>query len=598
MKTSKKVQEINGILKPDDIAAFVATKYTQWRGDCVKWLDESKELRNYLFQTSTLDTTNKQLPWKNSTSVPKITQLRDNLHANYFAALFPHDDWFKWEAADKMSADRDTARLIESYMKQKIRESGFKQAVSRALYDYIDYGNAIGEVTFESESHANAEGVATLVYSGPRAHRISPYDIHFDLTADDFKDAGKVTRRVVSMGSLMLAHQQNPNGFTWVPTALQDAMETRKTLNAYGESDLDKSEGFQIDGFGSLNEYYSGDMIEVLEYEGDLYDRDKNEILPGRRVIVIDRRRAVLNEPYDSWLGKSNKEHVSWRPRPDNLMGMGPLDNLVGMQYRLDHLENLKADVFDQIAHPMVVIYGMVEDFEWEPGGRIYADVDARVDILKPDATALNAEFQMEQLMQNMEELAGAPRQAMGIRTPGEKTAFEVQALENAAGRIFQQKIQKFEEEFVEPMLNQMLEVARRNIGPAEQVKVFNDDFAIQEFLRVTPEQLNQRGKLYPVGARHFAQQAQVVQNLLGFVNSAAYQDPAVAAHISGKRIAALMEEHLGLDKFELVQDNIRLAEGQESQSLQAQAQETVAGEVAERQAMDDEDAMMEQELV
>lgn len=587
-RISKKVQEVNGILKPDDLAAFVAAKYVSWRGDCQKWLDESKVLRNYIFQTSTHDTQNATLPWKNNTSVPKLAQLRDNLHANYYAALFPNDNWFKWEAADKQSADRETARIIEAYMRQKIRESGFKQAVSRALYDYIDYGNAFGEVTFEQDVHVNGEGEGTLVYSGPRLQRISPYDIYFDLTADDFKEAAKITRRVVSMGSLIKAYEESPEAFDWVPAALQEARETRQTLSAYGESDIDKSEGFQIDGFGNLSGYYSGDMIELLEFEGDLYDRDKDEILSGYRVIVMDRRRVVYKAPYDSWLGRSNKEHVGWRPRPDNLMGMGPLDNLVGMQYRLDHLENLKADVFDQIAHPMVVIYGMVEDFEWEPGGRIYADVDSRVDIVRPDATALNADMQMMQLMQNMEELAGAPKQAMGIRTPGEKTAFEVQALENASGRIFQQKIQKFEEEFVEPLLNQMLEVARRNISPVEQVKVFDDDFAIQEFLRITPDVLNQRGKLYPVGARHFAAQAQIVQNLLGFINSAAYQDPAVAAHISGKKIASMMEELLGLDKFELVEDNIRIAEGQESQSMQAQATEGVAQGIAERQIVDD----------
>ena len=591
-RISKKVQEINGILQPDSMAGFVASKYVQWRGDCVKWLDESKTLRNYIFQTSTHDTQNVNLPWKNNTSVPKLAQLRDNLHANYYAALFPHDNWFKWEAATQDAADRETARIIEAYMKQKIRESGFKQAVSRALYDYIDYGNAISEVTFEQDVHVNAEGEGSVVYSGPRLHRISPYDIHFDLTAEDFKDAGKVTRRVVSMGSLIKAYEDNPEGYEWVPGALAQARETRKTLNAYGESDIDKSEGFQIDGFGSLSEYYSGDMIELLEYEGDLYDRDKDKILSGHRVIVMDRRTVVHNEPYNSWLGKSNKEHVGWRPRPDNLMGMGPLDNLVGMQYRLDHLENLKADVFDQIAHPMVVLYGMVEDFEWEPGGRIYCDQDARVDILRPDATALNADFQMSQLMQNMEELAGAPRQAMGIRTPGEKTAFEVQALENAAGRIFQQKIQKFEEEFVEPLLNQMLEVARRNMAPAEQVKVLNDDFAVQEFLTITKDSLNQRGKLYPIGARHFAAQAQIVQNLLGFINSAAYQDPSVSAHISGKKIAELMEEQLGLEKYSLVEENIRIAEQQETQAMSAQAQEGVMGEIADRQMIEDEEAV------
>ena len=57
-RPTKNVQEINGILKPDDMASFVSNKYVAWRGECVKWLEQSKELRNYLFQTSTEDTTN------------------------------------------------------------------------------------------------------------------------------------------------------------------------------------------------------------------------------------------------------------------------------------------------------------------------------------------------------------------------------------------------------------------------------------------------------------------------------------------------------------------------------------------------------------
>ena len=120
-------------------------------------------------------------------------------------------------------------------------------------------------------------------------------------------------------------------------------------------------------------------------------------------------------------------------------------------------------------------------------------------------------------------------------------------------------------------------------------VKVLNDDYAVAEFLKITPDTLNARGKLYPIGARHFAQQAQVVQNLLGFVNSGAYQDPSVAAHISGKKIAELMEEMLGLGKYELVQDNIRVAEAQETQTIQAAAQEQVVGGIADRQLVDDQ---------
>jgi HAMP domain-containing protein len=559
-----------------------------------------KELRNYLFQTDTTQTTNAQLPWKNKTSVPKLAQLRDNLHANYFAALFPNDTFFKWEAADNDKNARDTAKLIEAYMQQKIRESNFKDVVGQALFDYIDYGNAFGEVTYETESHTPKVGDSVLKYAGPVAHRISPFDHVFDLTAATYTDATKVTRTLVSMGTLLRAQQLNPIAWGWVTEALADRLRVKNSLSNYGDADIDKSEGYLSDGFGSLSAYYSSDMIELLEMEGDLFDSEKGELMPNHRCIVMDRRKLVYSAPFESWLGRTNKVHVSWRPRPDNLMGMGPLDNLVGMQYRLDHLENLKADVFDQIAHPIVTVRGNVEDFEWGPGERIYMDEEADVNVLRPDPMALNADFQMEQLMATMEEMAGAPKQAMGIRTPGEKTAFEVQALENAAGRIFQQKITRFEQLFLEPMLNQFLEAARRNLQAAEVVKVLDDDYGVAQFMTITAETLNQKGKLYPVGARHFAQQAQTVQNLMGLFNSGVYQDPSVNTHISGKRIAEILEEQLGLEKLDLVADNIRIVEQQQTQSMLARAQEGVAEEAMNRQALDDEaeEQALEQQMV
>ncbi|MEE9586012.1 MAG: hypothetical protein V3W09_03835 [Nitrososphaerales archaeon] len=596
-RISKKVQEITAFLQPEKPASFVVNKYVTWRNHRTEWNEDMKELRNYIFQTDTQSTSNRDLPWKNTTSTPKICQIRDNLHANYMAALFPSDDWFKWEAATQDAATKTTADLIEAYMKQKIRESEFKTVMSEALYDYIDYGNAFGEVTYENDVHQTPDGLAVAVYSGPKAHRISPYDIYFDQSAPTFQDAAKITRTVVSMGSLLLAAEIDP-AFAWVKGGLEDTKRVRMDLSTFTDSDIDKAEGFQIDGFGNISGYYSSDMVELLEYEGDTFNKDTGEIQTNRRIIVMDRRVVVSDEPINSWLGKSNKEHVGWRLRPDNLMAMGPLDNLVGMQYRLDHLENLKADVFDQIAHPVVYQRGLVEDWEWGPGEKIFGDVDSNVEVLSPDATALNAEFQKQQLMQDMEQLVGAPREAMGIRTPGEKTAFEVAELQNAAGRLFQQKITWFEEHFVEPLLNQMLESARRNINSLEIIKVLDEDFAVQQFLKITPEIIGSKGKLYPMGARHFAKQAQNTQNLLGLLASPAYQDPAVSAHISGFKIAELMEEQLGLQKFDLVQNNIRVTEQQRTQSLATQAADENVGEIADRALAEEELPLEEEELV
>ncbi len=589
-RVTKAVQEIQTLIAPESLADYIGAKYTLWESQQQLWISNTAELRNYLFAIDTTTTTNKQLGWKNKTSIPKLTQLRDNLHANYMAALFPNDNWFKWQGDNKDADSKANATLIESYMRQKIRESGFKAEMSKALYDYIDYGNSFGEVSYESDIVETDDGQPIDKYTGPVASRVSPLDIYFDLHADNFENAAKITRRLVSLGSLKRAHEVDPQGFAWVPAALADSMRLRHALSLFGSADIDKSAGLQLDGFGPLSGYYGGDMVELLEFEGDLYDSEKNELMTNVKVIVIDRRKIVSNEKNPSWLGRSSKEHVGWRDRPDNLMAMGPLDNLVGMQYRIDHLENLKADVFDQIAHPMYKIKGMVEDFEHGPGERIYMDIDAEVEVIVPDTTALNADFQIDRLMRDMEELAGAPREAMGVRTPGEKTAFEVQSLENASGRIFQQKINKFEEQFVEPLLAQMMEQARRNFSTSEQVKVLDEDLGTVRFKSITAEVLSKRGKLYPVGARHFAKQAQLLQNLNGFVGSAAYADPLVQAHVSAIKIAELYEELLGLSQFELVKNNIRVAEKQQTQSLNAAAQEGVAGEIADRQTIEDAD--------
>jgi hypothetical protein len=217
-------------------------------------------------------------------------------------------------------------------------------------------------------------------------------------------------------------------------------LETKPNLN-YNKAVVDKAISFRqnyrddpefkkevnmaIDGFGSADEYLESDMVELLEFWGDIYDPDTKTLLRNQLITIIDRKWVLRKQPNPLWTGNKPMHHCGWRLRTDNLWAQGPLDQLVGMQYRIDHLENLKADVFDLIAYPVMVIYGnTVEEFEYEPGATIFVGDEGKVDFLRPDATALQADMQIAELMGRMEELAGAPKQAMGIRTPGEKTKY------------------------------------------------------------------------------------------------------------------------------------------------------------------------------
>jgi hypothetical protein len=160
----------------------------------------------------------------------------------------------------------------------------------------------------------------------------------------------------------------------------------------------------------------------------------------------------------------------------------------------------------------------------------------------------------------------------MGIRTPGEKTAYEVQTLEAAASRIFQNKIVQFERTCLEDILNKMFEVARRNMDGVDLIRTIDDDLGVVGFMEITKEDITASGQFVPVGARHFAAQATLVQNITNFYASPVGQDPAVKAHLSGKRIAKLFEEFLGIDEFELVRDNIRISEETETASMAQEA--------------------------
>lgn len=568
--------DLEHLLNPDNLAGEIAKKFDEWNTYRRPWLEEKKELRNFLYATDTKTTTNAKLPWSNSTTTPKLCQVYDNLKANYTAALFPNTNWMRWEAKDLSGANEQKRNVIQAYMQNKLRQGDFEEVVDKIVDDFIIYGNCFGTVEFSTEYNVVDEEPIPG-YTGPKLKRISPHDIVFNPTAASFENTPKIIRSIVSLGDMKVMIEQGDDTYADV---FDKVMHNRKTVSMY--TDFDKTEGYIADGFSSIQQYYGSSYCEILTFYGDIYDVAEDKLKVNRKISVVDRAYIIEDEEIASWLGKVPIFHSGWRSRPDNLYAMGPLDNLVGMQYRIDHLENLKADVFDQIALPMLKIRGDVEDFDYQPGGRIYMGEEGDVAPLVPDATALQADLQIQQLENKMEELAGAPRQAMGIRTPGEKTAFEVQTLQNAASRIFQHKASKFESEFVEPVLNAMLESARRNMQTADVIRVLDDFTGATLFKSVTKEDITAKGKIIPMGARHFAERAQRVQQLNQLLQI--MQNPAVGAHISGKAVAKILAYELG--EQDIYGENIAV---EEQKNLQTAMNDSEADMMEELQIAEEQ---------
>lgn len=574
---NKKPLELSKMFSRDNLAEYISNAWFTFNSQRRGKIEEWKELRNFVFATDTTTTSNAALPWKNSTTIPKLCQIRDNLHSNYISALFPNDNWLRWVAYSPDDAKKEKVSAIESYMSNKIREGGFRPIMSQLLYDYIDYGNSFATVDFITDYQKNDDDSVNVKFIGPVVKRISPLDIVFNPLASSFENSFKIVRSLVSPGELQSLMSESSD-YADFDQVWKNRMKAVDACAGYSSDDFDKAEGMQMDGFGNYYDYLQSGYIELLTFYGDYHDQQTGKLVKGRIVTVMDRMTTIRDIPIPSWLGHAPIYHVGWRTRPDNLWAMGPLDNLVGMQYRIDHLENLKADAMDLSILPPLVIKGDVEEFEWRPGAEIHVDSDGEVTELGKNVQwVIQAENEIQLLEQKMEMYAGAPREAMGIRTAGEKTAYEVQQLQNAAGRIFQEKITTFETELLEKILNAMLETSKRNMILSDVVQVMDDDLGVAEFVKITKEDITGSGVLRPIGARHFAAQAQLLQNLTGVFNSTIGQ--LIQPHTSSRKLAVMIEDILGLSRFDLFRPNVAVFEQQETQRLMGQAQEDLIAE-------------------
>ena len=560
----------------DQFAVSLSNMYNEWATYKSEAVQLDSELQKFVFATDTRQTTNSSLPWKNTTTRPKLCQIRDNLHANLMATLFGNVRWLDWEASEDLGPEAQMKkRAALGYMYSKINHpsSDFYTVVSDMVLDYIDYGNVFASGSNYIIKSYNNDTTQVVEYKGPQLIRFSPYDIAMSPVAKNSNVAPKFSRSLKTLGDLAKlvseTEDYNADAFEKALRLRKTLVETYESTRATDASNHWKSSAFRVDGFGDMFNYYNGDWVDILDFYGDVYDRITGELRENRIITVMDRHTIIRDIANPTNNGSPIIRHVGWRKRPDNVYCMGPLHNLVGLQYRLDHLENLKSDAMDLSVHRMWKIKGDVEPFDVFPNEKIILGDDGDVVPIEPNSAALNVNLEIQQIENTMEEMAGAPKQAMGFRTPGEKTKFEVQILENNASRMFFHKATWFERNGLEPLLNDMFESGVRNMDRSGETIFFTNEDGVQVPMEITPDDLNAKGRFRPRGASHFVEKANKLQNLITYANSAMASDQGISVHFSGLEMAKQLQELLELDD-KVVSPYIRITESQQAPQLEA----------------------------
>lgn len=564
-----KVLNLDDLITKEQLACRIADHWREWNMARREVIERQRELRNYIYATDTTTTSNSTLPWANKTTLPKLTQIRDNLFSNYVATMFPKRRWMIWEGADQKDETKNKTKAIRDYMSWAVSQDEFKEETRKLVLDYIDWGNCFATVEWVDETVLLPSGKVKPGFVGPRPVRISPLDIVFNPIAPSFKSSPKIVRQMTNMGEAQKVVNKlalDEHDKVVAQEVFSYCKELRVREPTWGSANIEeKDNAYSVDGFDTFRSYLGSNTVELLYFYGDIYDSEKDVLLENHLIVIVDRHRIVFKGPAPFPMAEIPIFHAGWRIRQDNLWAMGPLENLVGLQYRLDHVENMKADIFDLTTFPPVKIKGMVNEFTWGPLERIYVDSDGDVELMSPRADVLQSNIEIASIETRMEEMAGSPKEAMGFRTPGEKTAYEVQRLENAASRIFQNKISQFEEAIIEKLLNAMLAQAQTHMTDAT-IRIIEDELKAAEFSTVTKDQISANGRIRAVAARHFAEKAELVQNLNNFFASALGADPEIKVHFSSVKLAKMIEDLLDLDDYEIVEPYVRVHEQAEYQ--------------------------------
>ncbi len=577
----------------DLIASYITERWTQFfhSEERSKWRKEAREVRDFRYATDTRSTSNSTNSLSHSTHLPKITQVADTLEAHYSDAMFPHSRWLQFIAGDQKANTDTNRRLIETYIHSRHTLSGYEKEMALLIRDWVDEGNCFVEVLWKSKTAGDDNGILRKAFVGPQIRRLDPRRIAFNTKANSFHDSWKIVQSIKTRGDIAqdILDESLSEKYR---TVLMEVEQFRGYASQYS-TDLGEWGDEEYSGFGTNSSYFGdGDAVELLTFYGSIYDTDSQEMHLNKKIVVVDRKWVLMNESVETWDGKPHIYHSAWREKPNTLLGMGPLQNLTGMQYMINHLQNTKADAFDKMVSPDR-LFSNIEDAKRQIDGstHFYAHDGGKVTNILPDTTILNADFQLNELERKMEEYAGVPPEAFGFKTPGEQTKFEVSERINGAARLFQNRIKKFEREVIEPSVNAELELAKVHLDNNLQVLASRQEGDV--FETITPELIRNQGTLMAKGAQHYAQQARMVQELSNFMQVLA-QDPEVRIHFPPKKIAMAFNSLLGgfHQKDGIYEEYGRLVEQVEAQQYQQAAASMVDQASIAQQQLDDPEGL------
>jgi hypothetical protein len=454
--------------------------FKQWQGSRQKLESTWQECwEAYLGNMANfhLDTTiDENLADRSRINRPVLFEAVESIHANLLNALFPGNEKF-FSVEVQKEADFAKAQCLEEYISRKLDETRFIDKFSLFLKQAIITGNSVASIRWKKETRTKmvyepveVMGVVidtqkklkqVLTFEGPDFEVLDMKQIYIDPNAVDFEHA-----MIMHSFQRTLQELEATGSYANLTQVREELLKNTKKSNVvYGLKIARQEQEEKI-----LKNSLSPQKINLLELWGDF---EINGSVYSNYVCTLTETGHLLRfeaNPYEA--GLKPFVFTTFIPVPNQMYGIGAIQQALGLQHAINTLTNQKLDVINiSINSPFTYL---VHDDVFDPN-TIVSKPGALIpvkshDTLRPlqylnDYTVAFQEI--ADLKAEIQEATGAFKYFTGAgRDSGlfNRTATEVSALVQGGSQKYSSLLAHLEHKALEPYLTLVFEMAKQFI--------------------------------------------------------------------------------------------------------------------------------------
>jgi Bacteriophage head to tail connecting protein len=502
--------------------------------------------------------------WRHRLNTGKTYEAVETVHGYLMSALFPNEQWF--DLKPTRPGYLPEARVIKSYVSWKLRQGKFNTVFEKYLRQLLITGFSVMATPwrYETKPHKynvtievddeeyfakygeKKRGTKTVVQervtrNSPEFECLSCFDVYIDPNAIDPNNSDLIRRVKKTRADIISCIESGK--YTGIEPL--DVVQLPSFIPSDRSTKLKQFQGMQVE-----NSFCMDDIIEVIEYWGDIH-LDGVSIYDVCAVTIAGELVSI--EPNPFWAGKpfviGTVTELTESP-----YSMGLVQPNMGLIHQLNIITNQRCDNLELVIDQGYTLKQnsvlQPDEVQMRPGAVFLVEEHDDLRPIPRDGYNVTVSYQEAGLLENTIDKnigTGSLISANSARSGERVTAAEIQATRDAGGNRLSNVHRHIEQTSLIEILKRVMRSSQQFVKEPEMVRVSGLKPGTTMFVEVDAESLNKEYEIEPEGANYITRRTKFIRDRQEFLAFAA-SIPQMAQRINYDALLMDVVNNSGFD--------------------------------------------------